>query len=984
MYKTINYKIKHEKREEINKKILFGINKKIHLPGFTKELVFNSFSGKGNLHNLKMNDFNNYNEFSNEKKIIELGQFFTPNSIIENALYNIVKPHSKIADFTSGIGAIANICKYHKNVYLNEIDEENFTVCKYLFPETNLSNLDIRNFYTNEKFDIVFGNPPFNLYWDGELSQFFYCKKASETLKAGGIFILLVPETFLEDEFYNKSKIDFINENFNFICQYKLDENTFKNKYGIKFKTKIMYFQKKSNHFSENNFKNEYVEFENKETFYNKYLSPIFSTIEERKSLISLENKKQNNDDFNFKATKYLYDIKRNSKISHYYENAVNFYNEYLSSKSQKNRDLEKEKVIKYLKSIFKMQNPKRPTHNEIKLVKIGNKFIYKAYSPNAQLNAINLNKNLKNNDINYIVSNSLFPEEFKEFHKLLRKKNNLFLNQTKKIDELKINSSIEKYLNDLTFISTETIIKLNDRQKNDMNLFLQKRYSICQWEMGTGKTIAALSYSKYHLDNKNVKNVFITGPAIATKGNFLDVLKSFNLNFVLVENVNDFKKIKQGDIILMTAHSLIKLQKQVKNYNKKINNKIAWIFDEAHTGNNINSLLYKASRNCFVKAKYKFFTTGTATSNNISELFALLDLLYNNSYNFISNSKYYFSYSKKEQTIAKQDNPFYKLAFPTYKEGLSIFKKCFAPIKKTVFGAEKNTQDIYNSFNIKTIRDYTIINRSFFEIVGEELKVNHQINIEFSNDEKLLYNDIISEFHKFKNLFTYSNNSRKDSMLDIINQMTLLIKTCSLPHLYTTLQNKYSNKFFKVKGMLEQINEKVVIGCKFKNSVLEYKKFLADVFPNRKIITITGSDSLKKRKKKINAIKEDKDTILIATQDSLSCSLNINFINKVFIVELPWNFPKLDQFTARFIRMGTKEKKDLYYFTYNNSIEMNIMQLLINKEKINQFLKSNNTSNEILYKKLGIEFDIMNMLLKKEVDENGKLRIKTNQIFYA
>lgn len=61
--------------------------------------------------------------------------------------------------------------------------------------------------------------------------------------------------------------------------------------------------------------------------------------------------------------------------------------------------------------------------------------------------------------------------------------------------------------------------------------------------------------------------------------------------------------------------------------------------------------------------------------------------------------------------------------------------------------------------------------------------------------------------------------------------------------------------------------------------------------FPNRKVIAFTGEDlNIYQRKAIIKELKEDTNTILITTQQSLSCSLNIGFIDHIFITQLQWN----------------------------------------------------------------------------------------------
>ena len=71
--------IPHERRKEINDKCLFVIDNNLDV--LTQNDVFNCYSGDGGLHGLEYKNFDNYYEYSKEKKEIEQGAFFTPHHI---------------------------------------------------------------------------------------------------------------------------------------------------------------------------------------------------------------------------------------------------------------------------------------------------------------------------------------------------------------------------------------------------------------------------------------------------------------------------------------------------------------------------------------------------------------------------------------------------------------------------------------------------------------------------------------------------------------------------------------------------------------------------------------------------------------------------------------------------------------------------------------------------------------------------------------
>ena len=93
--------------------------------------------------------------------------------------------------------------------------------------------------------------------------------------------------------------------------------------------------------------------------------------------------------------------------------------------------------------------------------------------------------------------------------------------------------------------------------------------------------------------------------------------------------------------------------------------------------------------------------------------------------------------------------------------------------------------------------------------------------------------------------------------------------------------------------------NEYMAIGCRTLKEVEEYKKIINNEFHNRKLFVITGSISIQERKKIISEseLELSKNGILLSTQQSLSSSVNINFVNKCIITSSAWNYSTLSQY---------------------------------------------------------------------------------------
>jgi hypothetical protein len=57
---------------------------------------------------------------------------------------------------------------------------------------------------------------------------------------------------------------------------------------------------------------------------------------------------------------------------------------------------------------------------------------------------------------------------------------------------------------------------------------------------------------------------------------------------------------------------------------------------------------------------------------------------------------------------------------------------------------------------------------------------------------------------------------------------------------------------------------------------------------------------------------------------------------------------------------------------TYENSIESNLLKMVLVKDKLNRFMKNQDVSDEELYDVFGIESDMLQNLMYKEKTEDG------------
>lgn len=156
-YKIYQSSVKQKDREEFNRKLLKLIdNKETEKYGITGDDVYNAYTGDGGLHGLNRKDYNSYYTYSEEKKNIENGQFFTPPKLAELLVSSVAPSKDEtVADLTCGAGAFFNFLLTEHNLYGCETDIKAYKVAKFLYPDANIENCDIRLYNPDMRFDYV-------------------------------------------------------------------------------------------------------------------------------------------------------------------------------------------------------------------------------------------------------------------------------------------------------------------------------------------------------------------------------------------------------------------------------------------------------------------------------------------------------------------------------------------------------------------------------------------------------------------------------------------------------------------------------------------------------------------------------------------------------------------------------------------------------------------------------------------------------------
>lgn len=333
-----------------------------------------------------------------------------------------------------------------------------------------------------------------------------------------------------------------------------------------------------------------------------------------------------------------------------------------------------------------------------------------------------------------------------------------------------------------------------------------------------------------------------------------------------------------------------------------------------------------------------------------------------------------------KDGTTTQEANPWLGQPIPAYRRGYTLFANSHLPEKITVFGVGQRTQDIYNADILRDILAKTVITRTFEEVTGKDIKRIHQEPILFSQEEKDVWVQAVKEFHTMRrHYFATTNNARKDAMLWIIQQITLLLRISAAPNTVSEYTGELPGKLQKAIQLAGSWpNEIVAIGVRHKVVLDAYAAALREAFPDRPLFIVTGATtSFAKRRALRKTLRESGNGILLCTQQSLPSSVNFEFVNKVIIPELHYNNSRMSQFYMRFIRFNSVDWKDIYFLTYAQSIESNLMQMVLAKEKLNLFMKGDETDMDDIYEQFGVDYDLKSLLLYRDVDEEGHFSIR-------
>lgn len=991
MYAIIPQQIPRDKRAEVNEKILFAIDSGKDL--IPKESIYNCYTGIGGLHNLKQADFSSYHRYAEAKKEFEMGQFFTPHELCRS-IVEVLSPTSSemVLDMCCGMGNFFNHLPNLHNTYGFDIDGRAVTVARHLYPEAHIEKCDIQQYRPEQRFDVIIGNPPFNLKFDCKLSQEYYMDKAYDVLNPAGFLMVIVPVSFMQSEFWEKTRVANINSSFSFVGQTKLNPDAFDSMGVHNFSTKVMVFLHRSRHIEMQPYNaDEFIPMEE--------LKDRVRKTRAMKQRIRIDLMRETNridreelEAFEYRLSKYMYELKAHAVLNRHIEKAEALVSKFRNQKPPENatnqqiKDWERKKLTtgKVLGIIRKYITSQHSVpRKEVALVKTSYGFKLKPYAPRL-LDKVT-HKAASINDLILGRAELPVPEtvternrlQIRAAEKLIRRKQKQYEMQNLRFADMEEDVNLKEYLDRSTFINKDgEACEFTALQKHDLNLVLQKRYALLNWQQGSGKTAAVYYRARFLLKFRKVRNAIILAPAIATNMTWIPFLSVNRERFRVIRAESDLTNVPEGMFLVVSTSMLGKLRRGLVRYVKQTSRKLCLVFDESDEITNPTSQRTRNILCIFRRLKYKILDTGTTTRNNIAELYSQFELLYNNSVNMVCWSPQVY-HENKEREIEEENNTDYGTPFPAFR-GHVLFRACHCPGKATVFGIEKQNQDVYNKEELSELIGKTVITRKFRDFAGEKYKIQTH-TVSPSDGEREVYRVIIEEFCRICELYYNSTgDAKKDAGLRLMRQIKLLIKACSVPHLIEGYSGDgIPNKTKYIEKLVRKIPGKVAVGCTSIAAFDLYENHLRKCFPDRPVFVVKGDVAFKRRQNIVTEFDSTINGILICTQQSLSSSVNIPACNQVILESLQWNIPRMEQFYFRFIRLDSKEMKDVHYVTYEDSVEQNLMALVLTKERLNEFIKTGEVKEQSeIFEEFDITMSVIDSLLVRTQDREGKIHI--------
>ena len=481
---------------------------------------------------------------------------------------------------------------------------------------------------------------------------------------------------------------------------------------------------------------------------------------------------------FEYKLAKYMYELKAHAKLNRHIAKAEALVTKFRNQKPPENatneqgkewerKKLTTKKVLAVLRRYITSQNV--VSREEVALVKSSYGFKLKQYAPRlldkvphkaAGINDLVLGR--------AVLPMPEFPTEknmrqIRAAEKLIGRKRRQYEVQNQQFADMKPDTRLTEYLDRMTFVNKDgDVCEFTALQKHDQNLVLQKRYALLNWQQGLGKNRRRIPPCQVPAQIPQDTQCHHTGSRHRHQHD-MDTLP-LNEQGTVPGGKEQCRSgnVSEGVFLVLSTSMLGKLKRGLARFVRRTSRKLCLVFDESDEITTPSSQRTRHILSLFRRLRYKILDTGTTTRNNIAELYSQFKLLYNNSINMICWSGR--CTTRTGTGIEEENNPHYGEPFSAFR-GHVLFRACHCPGKSTVFGIEKQNQDVYNKEELAKLIGKTVITRKFRDFAGEKYRIRTHTVIP-SGGECEVYRVIIEEFCRICELYyNCTGDAKKDAL---------------------------------------------------------------------------------------------------------------------------------------------------------------------------------------------------------------------------
>ena len=448
-----------------------------------------------------------------------------------------------------------------------------------------------------------------------------------------------------------------------------------------------------------------------------------------------------------------------------------------------------------------------------------------------------------------------------------------------------------------------------------------------------------------------------------------------------VIKTRQDALDAQGGETLLVSMTTLHTLKPWLKDTFRRHGRRVVLLVDESDELANFDTRQTQAALATFARAKAKLLITGTITRNAIRESYSQLSLLYNASTLFLSLAPVIYEQTK-DGDLERKPNPLWGAPY-VHKAGLKNFTASYNPTRATVFGIQKQVQDVHNLDTLSELMKRTVIRRSFMDVVGDGKYTIEQHTIPFNPHERALHKGLMREFEQFLAYFESTGDARKDAGLRAVRQLRLLIESCLHPHLFKECEGDgHASKFHATRDLISTLpnDDRILLGVPRRQVFdMDYLEHWADFLAptERKMFTLHGGMSFNARQDVTQEFLQTDGAILLASMEALRSSVNLRGTRHVIMPALGWNLPRIQQFAFRAVRFDNEHPTRLHFVTHSDSVEANLWKLLVSKEVGNLAVAEGRVpTRDEISKSLEIDPDLLATLLQKERDDEGNIKL--------